>query len=98
MTEVGFCAMCSRIRQDDAYGPVTPCACFVKHHADGCRLKIVVLSPIAIPCDIHNEEECLTCFPCTCGVSPAEMFMIDGSAFTWEPNVGLVPVMPGKSA
>ena len=32
-TEVGFCSRCRLVRQDDELGPVTPCACFVDHHA-----------------------------------------------------------------
>ena len=46
-TEIGFCSKCQLIRQDDKFGPVTPCACFVVHHADDCRLRIAVRSPIA---------------------------------------------------
>lgn len=87
MTEVGFCEKCHLVRQDDAYGPVTPCACFVDHHAHDCRLRITIRSPIAIEHD-HEDDAAV---PCTCGVAADRMFVCGARVFTWEPKVGLVP-------
>lgn len=90
-TEIGFCETCKIIRQDDEYGPVTPCACFVDHHADDCRLRIATRSPVGIACDDHRRDSCPQCFSCTCGVASDRMFMVGARAFTWEMDVGLVP-------
>jgi len=91
VTEVGFCERCHLVRQDDALGPVTPCACFVDHHAHDCRLRIAVRSPIAIACEAHGRDSCPSCFSCTCGVAADRTFVCGDRAFTWEPEVGLVP-------
>jgi hypothetical protein len=90
-TEIGFCSKCHLIRQDDKYGPVTPCACFVVHHADDCRLRIAVRSPIAFACDTHGRDSCPSCFSCTCGVVADRMFVCGSLIFSWEPEIGLVP-------
>jgi len=90
-TEVGFCSKCHIIRQDDAIGPVTPCACFVDHHAIDCRLRIATRSPISIPCDDHRRDSCPSCFSCTCGIAPDRLFVCGEVSFIWEPDVGLVP-------
>jgi hypothetical protein len=93
VTEVGFCSKCRLIRQDDAFGPVTPCACFVDHHGHDCRLKIAVRSPIAFSCDAHGMDSCPACFTCTCGVVPSQMFVCGEAIFTWELGIGLVPAL-----
>ena len=89
---VGFCAACGLIRQDDEYGPVTPCACFVEHHADDCRLRVAVRSWIAIACAEHGRDSCPTCFSCTCGVAAGRTFVCGTRVFAWEPEAGLVPL------
>lgn len=55
-TQIGFCSKCNIVRQDDAYGPVTPCACFVDHHAADCRLRLSTRSWIGISCEEHGRE------------------------------------------
>lgn len=89
-TTIGFCSKCHLIRQDDASGPVTPCACFVDHHRTDCDLRIAVRGPIAIPCTAHGRDSCPACFPCTCGVAADRMFVCNDVAFVWESDVGLV--------
>ena len=91
-TELGFCSKCHIIRQDDKFGPVTPCACFVDHHADNCQLRIAVRSPIAFACDTHGKDSCPSCFSCTCGVAADRMFVCGRLVFSWEPETGLVPL------
>ena len=89
---IGFCSRCGLIRQDDAHGwPVTPCACFIEHHAQDCRLRIAIRAPIAIPCDEHRADSCPVCFSCTCGVEPERMFVCGQHEFEWEDGVGLMP-------
>ena len=90
VTEVGFCSKCGLVCQDDAIGPVTPCACFVEHHVHDCRLRIAVRSPIAFPCDAHGRDSCPPCFTCTCGVAAGRMFVCGEAVFTWELEAGLV--------
>jgi hypothetical protein len=93
-TEVGFCSKCEIVRQDDACGPVTPCACFVEHHAADCRLRRAVGAWIAIPCDAHRRDSCPTCFACSCGVAETRMFVCGKLTFTWDLELGLVPERP----
>jgi len=90
-TEIGFCSKCHIIRQDDEFGPVTPCACFVDHHAGDCRLRIAIRAPIAFACDSHGRDSCPSCFACTCGVAPDQMFVCGRHVFTWDLETGLVP-------
>jgi hypothetical protein len=91
-TEIGFCSKCHIIRQDDKFGPVTPCECFVDHHAADCHLRIAIRSPIAFACDAHDKDSCPSCFPCTCGVAADRMFVCGRLVFSWEPEAGLVPL------
>lgn len=90
----GFCSKCHLIRQDDVFGPVTPCACFVEHHAESCRLRIALRSPIAIACEAHEVDECDVCYACSCGVPPERTYVCGDHVFAREMDVGLVP--PGK--
>lgn len=96
-TQIGFCSKCHLIRQDDAYGPVTPCGCFVNHHAVDCRLRIATRSPIAIACEDHGRDSCPGCFLCTCSMTPDKMFVCGDLTFTWDPEIGLVPVPPTRA-
>ncbi len=90
---VGFCSRCKLVRSDDEYGwPITPCACFVEHHAEDCRLRIAIRAPIGVPCDEHKADSCPTCFSCTCGMDPARQFVWAKHVFEWEHGVGLMPV------
>jgi hypothetical protein len=94
---VGFCSKCDILREEDAHGPVTPCACFVEHHANDCRLRIAIRSPISVACDSHGRDSCPACFPCTCGVAAERMFVCGRRGggfivFRWEPEAGLVPI------
>jgi hypothetical protein len=93
--DVGFCSKCGILREDDEHGPMTPCACFVEHHADDCRLRIAVRSPISFACDAHGRDSCPACHPCTCAV-PADRAFTCGLrggghlVFRWEEEFGLV--------
>lgn len=90
--KIGFCSKCHIIRQDDEFGPVTPCACFVAHHADDCHLKMAVRCPISVACDAHGRDSCPACFSCTCGVAVEETFVCGKLAFTWDAKCScLVP-------
>jgi hypothetical protein len=87
--DIGFCSKCDIIRQDDDGVPVTPCACFVEHHADDCQLRIAVRSPISVACDEHGRDSCPACFSCTCGVSADRQFVRGKLVFAWESKIGL---------
>lgn len=91
-TEIGFCTKCGILRQDDKFGPVTPCACFVDHHAGDCRLRIALRSWIAIACAAHGKDSCPSCSSCTCGIEENRMFVCGLFVFSWEPETGLVPL------
>ena len=96
--DVGFCSKCGIVRQDDAYGPATPCACFVAHHSRDCRLRVAVSAWIAISCEEHGRDACPACFSCTCDVPPDRAFVVGATAFTWEADVGLMPAASNAEA
>jgi hypothetical protein len=89
--EIGFCSKCGIIRQDGPDGPEFPCACFVKHHAEDCLLRLMISCPIdVVTCDVPLEEgecgmsNCAQHTECTCTVPKEVRFVCGGKAFEYE--------------